>query len=763
MTGDARWKALFDRIALFLTVLAFLMREGVPGATAGAGLNLFIHLLFWVAVTLWFAGRALGGGGSYRFTGFEFAFLAFTVFSLVSVLRASYKLAALDHALAFLSLAFFFILAIQLLGARMLVSTLLATLFTLVIYALVQYFILFPELQRAAQTTDSIEMARRIRTNEVFATFGGPNQLAGVLALLLPLLAGSMIDTREFRLRGAALALGLGALALTGSLGGWVALACGAVTMAGLAATRTRRRTAVVAAGAASVAIAVALLLWSPLLSAVAKKSHSMHVRAVYWRATGPIIASAPLLGVGLGNWGEHYYTTKSDVQQETNKTHNDYLQVLSETGVFGFLAFAAILGLGLWKAFAVEPASLSDPDPPSPWLVAGGVGILVLLGLAQAEDLIGRTIVFSLGVLWLGSWLILHRRVPSGSSPWTRMGAAGGFVALLVHMVVDFQLYDYGVAAALVAMLALIAALRGNAVEIRFPRAVWLGATGILMALSLSLLTFISPRALAADSEIDEAKGMLALLERGGNANPTQLLSDAIRVAESSQTHNPFNPDAYQIYARAKMHEWALLEKVGAKDPKDLEAIEGTALQALHNAIALRPLSSPLHDEKAHAHRLFWRHYVKLGKEKEFARVQAAAHLRQSVEDQRSAYELYPTICRNAYLLARILELAGDPESRRYYQEALRLSDLAGKELEDLDRLKLSPIAKARSLRAVGHPLEAHDVLDSYLRPAVQGLSAEKARAQLERFVKRSEEEMDEGMTPVLKDVVEAILRDLK
>ena len=88
MTDDARWTALFDRIALFLTLLAFLLRLGLPNSTAGFGLNLFIHLLFWVALTLWFAGRALGKGGVYRFTGFEFAFLAFAVVSLLSVLRS---------------------------------------------------------------------------------------------------------------------------------------------------------------------------------------------------------------------------------------------------------------------------------------------------------------------------------------------------------------------------------------------------------------------------------------------------------------------------------------------------------------------------------------------------------------------------------------------------------------------------------------------------------------------------------------------------
>jgi O-antigen ligase len=763
MTDDARWTALFDRIALFLTLLAFLLRLGLPNSTAGFGLNLFIHLLFWVALTLWFAGRALGKGGVYRFTGFEFAFLAFAVVSLLSVLRAGFKLTAVDHAFAFLSLSLLFILAVQVLGKQQLLAILLATLFTLAIYALVQYLVLFPQLQKAAETTMSVELARRIRTNEVFATLAGPNQFAGFLALLLPLAVGSLIDTRKYLLRGATILLGLVALALTGSLGGWVALGAGAATMAGLALTRTRGRAVAVAAGGGAVALAVVLLLTTPLLSAAAARSHSMHVRAVYWRATGPMIASAPLLGVGLDNWQEHYFQTKSEVQQETTKTHNDYLQILAETGILGFLAFAAILALGLRRALVRVAAPAADPDPPSPWLVAGVLGLLMLLGLTLANDLLGRMIAIVLGALWLAFWLLLRRTPPPSDLTWTRMGAAGGFVALLVHMFVDFEIYQFGVAAALLSMLALLALLRGGAAEIPLSKTVCLAATGVLMAVSLPLLAFLSPRAMAADNELSDAREVLYLLDRDAAPNPTQMLSEALRVAESAQAHDPYDPEAYLLFARLKFHEWRIWQKVGAKNSKELETIELTALQALDNAIALRPNSSPLHDRKAGFHLEFRRRCLKAAKESGYERAKAAEHLRLAVEEQRRAYELYPTIARNAYLLARVLEIARDPDAPRYYKEALRLSELAGRELENLDRLKLDTLEQVRALRASGKPLEAHDVLDGRLRKAIQGLPPAEARARLERYVRSNEDEMEEGLTPVIKDVVDAIMRDLK
>src|SRR5882672_2255376 len=762
MTPDQRWTAIFDRIALFLTLLGFLLREGVPGSTTGSGFNLFIHLLFWVALTLWFAGRATVGGAEYRFTGFEFAFLAFAVAALISVLRASFKPAALDQAMAWLSSLFLFVLCVQLLGRRLLLSILLATLFTLSLYALIQYFLIFPALMPDAGS-QGIEMARRIQTREPSATFIGPNQLACFLVLLLPLLAGTMIDAREFILRGVGLALGLVALGLTGSFGGWVALFCAMATFLGLYLTRERGRTLAVGAGVAAVVVAVALLLWSPLLSTVAGRSHSMHVRAVYWRATAPIIASAPMLGVGLDNWQEHYFQTKSDVQQEAKRTHNDYLQVLAEMGAVGLLAFAAILVLGLRKALVrkASPEPISTVTPRG--LIFGLVALLVLLGCLQSADSIGTGIAIVLGAAWTGTWLVLRKAAPPTELTWTRIGAGAGLVGFMVHMVVDFQIYEYGVAAALVAVLALIAMLRGDSAVVKLPKAVCAAATGILLLISSSLLLWVAPRAMAADTELEEVRAAISSFEAGTSANPTLAISDAIRVAESAQKHNPFNPDAYQLFARAKFHEWSLLIKAGARESRTLEETEGTVLQALDNALALRPRLSPLHYEKSMAHRSFRQYYLKSGKTSEMAAAKAAEHLRQAIEHQRRAFELYPTYCRNAYQLGRVLEMAKDPEAETYYREALRLGELAGKELENLDRLKRGPIPQARCLRAAGGPSDAHDVLDRYLRSLVAGLPADKARDRLERMVKLNEDELGEGMTPVLKDAVDVLLRELK
>jgi O-antigen ligase len=75
--------------------------------------------------------------------------------------------------------------------------------------------------------------------------------------------------------------------------------------------------------------------------------------------ATWHVFLDHPLLGVGPGQFSEHYsaeYGNRVGLieQRKTYRGHNLYLETLAETGVVGLLAFLSILVVimhGLWKA----------------------------------------------------------------------------------------------------------------------------------------------------------------------------------------------------------------------------------------------------------------------------------------------------------------------------------------------------------------------------------------------------------------------------
>lgn len=717
---ESRLGPLLDRLALFLAVLGVVLRCTLCGATAGTGTNLLLHLLFWIALAFWFARRALEDGASYRFTGFEFAFLAFSIASLVSVLRASYTLPALEHAIATLSYALLFVLVVNALGARALLSLLLPTLAALSVYALLQVLVLLPKIDASRFST---EFQWRLKSNEAFASFLGPNQLAGFLVLLLPVLAGYARDARVRWPAAAALGLGLVALGLTGSLGGWVALAAGAAAFAALALTRTRGRKAVLLAGGAAAALGLLLVAATPLLEKAAGKSHSLYVRRVYWQAAAKVIARAPIAGVGLDNFREHYFQVKSDVPQEAMHAHNDYLQLWAETGAIGLLAFLALLALGLRRALTREalPPPPATADPPG-WLVpaaaAAAFAGLMLLAIHDADALVTWLVV---GGAWIGFHLLMRRAAPAEGLPWTRLGAAAGLVALLVHMTVDFDLYELGLAMTLVLALALVALLGGRAAEVRLPRAVCAAAAATLALVALPLLLWATPRALAAEQELDDAR-------RGAR--------NAVELTLAAQRHNPFDAEAYELHARARMGVWAREKAEGSP-------AEGIVLQSMENAIALRPFSSPLHAKKAHFHREFRRFYLGL-KGGMLAEGMAREHLRLALLHQQRAVDLYPTHAPIRYGLARLLDDDARPaEALDHYREALRLSGLAAKERYPLQRLQLDPVGRARCLVRIGRRAEAVDALRE--RPLAPG---------------EVEDEMDDLMRGVLREAVDGILK---
>jgi len=89
--------------------------------------------------------------------------------------------------------------------------------------------------------------------------------------------------------------------------------------------------------------------------------SNTINSRIEFWKQAIYIIKDNFLSGVGVGNWiavypkyGLHHF---SDMNIQNgrliiNNTHNDFLQVFLETGVFGFLCYIGVFTTILYQAF---------------------------------------------------------------------------------------------------------------------------------------------------------------------------------------------------------------------------------------------------------------------------------------------------------------------------------------------------------------------------------------------------------------------------
>jgi O-antigen ligase len=88
--------------------------------------------------------------------------------------------------------------------------------------------------------------------------------------------------------------------------------------------------------------------------------SASLHERYQLWNNTFELVAEEPFWGVGAGNW-QYNYSKFSVAEIEPalhyqtvfKSPHNDFLSVLSETGIAGFLLLFFVLILLAWKSIS--------------------------------------------------------------------------------------------------------------------------------------------------------------------------------------------------------------------------------------------------------------------------------------------------------------------------------------------------------------------------------------------------------------------------
>jgi hypothetical protein len=182
-------------------------------------------------------------------------------------------------------------------------------------------------------------------------TLEGPNQFAGWLNLLIPVLFARMLTDRNPWLIGAVVLSAIAEAATISRSGIVAALAAFAVV---LIVTRPTRRVGLSFAGGAAVvgAILVALGLSIGLearffsVAEVAQPDH-LGTRGLLWTAAIELWRTSPLVGIGAGNFEfDLGMVGHPEVQTHANSL---YLQALSETGLVGFAATLYML----WTVFA--------------------------------------------------------------------------------------------------------------------------------------------------------------------------------------------------------------------------------------------------------------------------------------------------------------------------------------------------------------------------------------------------------------------------
>ncbi len=120
--------------------------------------------------------------------------------------------------------------------------------------------------------------------------------------------------------------------------------------------------------------------------------------RINYWKTSLRIFKKDPITGIGAGSWfgiypnyNKYIYNDKNILETSEINPHNDYFEILSENGIFGFIFFSLILLVVLRNLFFETLNNINI----LPILLAFS-GFLTLSALSFPKDNVSISIFFS-------------------------------------------------------------------------------------------------------------------------------------------------------------------------------------------------------------------------------------------------------------------------------------------------------------------------------------------------------------------------------
>jgi O-antigen ligase len=257
-----------------------------------------------------------------------------------------------------------------------------------------------------------------------FGPYVNRNHFAGFVELVLPvglaLLVFRGLRSDAFSMVGLLTVVPLGALIMTGSRGGIVSLAFELAVLVLLARGRKRPEGPRIAAIAMVGLAAAALIVWMGAGKAIERFSnfHAGDVllarRTTMFRGAFHVFLDHPITGSGLGTLVAVYphYETGYD-GKVVDHAHNDYVEILAETGILGGLCCAVffwILFREARKNFEAEQGHFSRA------LHAGAITALAGLLLHSCVDF-NLHIPSNALLFLLQAYIATSRALPSESA----------------------------------------------------------------------------------------------------------------------------------------------------------------------------------------------------------------------------------------------------------------------------------------------------------------------------------------------------------
>lgn len=249
--------------------------------------------------------------------------------------------------------------------------------------------------------TANPDVLAKLAKHRIFGTLVYPNALAGAVLLLLPGAMGALwVATSRLQnvtrgvLVGVVGYMGLACLYWSGSKAGWlIAVLVGSVALLHAPLPRRWRIGVVLAVGVAGrVGFA-----WK-YQRYFADGARSAGARIDYWKVGWRTAVNHPVTGTGPGSFYAIYRQTKPPEAEMARLAHNDYLQQAADSGVVGFLTFAAFIWGSL---FHLYQHTATDWRSFPVWLGLLGWAVQAFVEFGLYIPALAWTAFFILGWLW--------------------------------------------------------------------------------------------------------------------------------------------------------------------------------------------------------------------------------------------------------------------------------------------------------------------------------------------------------------------------